>query len=93
MALIINWSPRAKADLQHILTTLEQSDEAQLKKFVEFLDKKIELISAMPEMFQPSRIKQGLRRCVITRNNTLYYHVKNEEIENEEVEIITLCTN
>ena len=94
MALIVNWSPQAKEDLQNIITRMQEAaDEAQLKNFIRFLDKKIELIAAMPEMFPPSRLKHGLRRCVVTRYNTLYYQVKNEEIEYEEVEIIALLNN
>lgn len=91
MAITIRWSAQASDDLERIITYLENTwGEKSIKEFVQTLDQKIQAIAQMPEMYPASGIKKGVRRCVITAHNTLYYRIVNGEIEIEAIEIITI---
>ncbi len=91
MAVTIRWSPQASDDLERIINYLENNwGEKSVKEFVRILDQKIQAIAQMPEMYPASNIKEGVRRCVITKHNALYYRITNNEVEIEAVEIITI---
>lgn len=48
--------------------------------FIKKLDKGIERIKNHPEGFPESEKEKGLRRCVITKQTTLYYRFDSENI-------------
>lgn len=48
--------------------------------FVEKLDSSIEIIKNQPEIFPESKKGKGLRRCVITKQTTLYYRYNSKQI-------------
>ena len=50
------------------------------KEFVEKLDSSIEIIQNQPEIFPKSKKGKGLRKCVITKQTTLYYRYNSERI-------------
>ncbi|UZO79559.1 type II toxin-antitoxin system RelE/ParE family toxin [Aquimarina sp. ERC-38] len=50
-------------------------------KFIEKLDKSIHVIRTNPEAFPKSDKAKGLRRCVITKQTTLYFRYNNKRIE------------
>lgn len=50
------------------------------KEFVEKLDTSINIIKNQPEIFPESKKGKGLRKCVITKQTTLYYRYNSERI-------------
>jgi len=48
--------------------------------FVEKLDSSIEIIKNQPELFPESKKGKGLRKCVITKQTTLYYRYNSKRI-------------
>ncbi|HEX9826473.1 MAG TPA: type II toxin-antitoxin system RelE/ParE family toxin [Flavobacteriaceae bacterium] len=50
------------------------------KEFVEKLDSSIEIIQNQPEIFPKSKKGKGLRKCLITKQTTLYYRYNSERI-------------
>lgn len=50
------------------------------KEFVEKLDSSIEIIKNQPEIFPESKKGKELKKCVITKQTTLYYRYNSERI-------------
>jgi len=48
--------------------------------FVKKLDSSIEIIKNQPEIFPESKKAKGLRKCVITKQTTLYYRYNSKRI-------------
>lgn len=79
-------SKRAKIKLENLLYYLENEWSAKSKTdFIKKLDRSIAQISKLPESCPESNIFTGLYKCVVTRQTTVYYRIKNQKIE-----IITL---
>ena len=49
-------------------------------KFIKKLDKSMGVIKNHPESFPESRKEKGLRKCVITKQTTLFYRFDSEKI-------------
>lgn len=49
-------------------------------KFLERLDAKLEIIKSNPKVFPESEYEQGLRRCVITKQTSILYEIKDDVI-------------
>jgi len=56
--------------------------------FIEKLDSSIEIIKNQPEIFPESKKGKGLRKCVITKQTTIYYRYNSNRIN-----IVTLFDN
>jgi len=79
------WSRRAKADLQGILTYLEENwTEREITIFFKKLDKQISIIQKQPKAF-PATQKNNVRRSVLSSQTTIYY-----DILKDSVRIVTL---
>ncbi len=50
-------------------------------EFIIKLDENIELIKEQPKSFPESEKKKGLRKCVITKQTTLYYRFDSKRIK------------
>ncbi|MFO7790116.1 MAG: type II toxin-antitoxin system RelE/ParE family toxin [Bacteroidales bacterium] len=78
----IIWSPLAEEDLGNILEYL--SKNWNQKVIIQFLNK-IEFvmgqISKTPNQFPVINKKLQIRKCVITKQNSLYYRVTMKQIE------------
>ncbi|MBJ7882981.1 type II toxin-antitoxin system RelE/ParE family toxin [Gelidibacter salicanalis] len=48
--------------------------------FVEKLDSSIEIIKKQPEIFPESKKAKGLKKCVITKQTTLFYRYNSKRI-------------
>ncbi|XCF07011.1 type II toxin-antitoxin system RelE/ParE family toxin [Tamlana crocina] len=57
----------------------EWSDKVK-REFVEKLDSSIEIVKNQPEIFPESKKGKGLRKCVITKQTTLYYRYNSKRI-------------
>ncbi len=82
-------SERAEQNLDGIIQYLETEWSVRVRdKFLELLRTKIEQIKKMPQMYENSSKKKVIRRCVISKQTSLYYRARKEEIE-----IITIQDN
>lgn len=49
--------------------------EREVSVFFRKLDARIQLISTSPLLFPESKIRTGLRKCVVTKFTVIYYHL------------------
>lgn len=76
----IFWTDNALLELDQTLEYLENEWTAtEIRKFSRELDHIIDLISKNPELFQ--KAKNGVRRAVILKLNSLYYRRNGDVIE------------
>ena len=83
------WSKQALNDLESLADYLfshwgEDTGDKYLLRINELVIK----ISTNPKMYPESKIRRGVRRCVISKHNTLYYRVLPHHIE-----VITVFDN
>ena len=79
--LKIFWSERAVRDLENIIHYLEKNwSEKEIKTFLDKLNKAISLISVRPKLFRLTNYKKNLRKCVLTKQTTIYYQEINSQI-------------
>lgn len=64
---------------------VEKWSERVKKEFITKLDSSIKIIKHQPDIFPVSKKSKGLRKCVITKQTTLYYRYNSKRID-----IITL---
>lgn len=89
MALKVTISERAEKNLDDIMLYLEEEWSIRVRdNFRKKLIKAVEQIAKSPELFPSSAIKKNVRRCVVTKQTSLYYRISNQEIE-----IITIQDN
>lgn len=74
-------SKTAERKLNKLFEYLIKKWSVKVKKdFVEKLDASIEIIKNQPEIFPESKKGKGIRKCVITKQTTLYYRYNSERI-------------
>ncbi|SHF05747.1 Plasmid stabilization system protein ParE [Psychroflexus salarius] len=74
-------SKTAQKKLENLFEYLITEWSLKVKKeFVEKLDSSIEIIKTQPEIFPESKKGKKLRRCVITKQTTLYYRFNSKRI-------------
>ncbi len=89
MSKPIEWSPRSKQDYLNLLDYLETKwGEKTIRKFHIRLMSILELIAERPEIYPASAKNKRIRRCVISRQTSLYYQIRRNTIE-----LITLFDN
>ena len=89
MVYEIIFSERASQDLTSILKYLETQWSIKTSfDFVEILEKKITLIRSNPYLYPSFKNNRPVRKCVLNKQVTLYYRIKNHEVQ-----IITLFNN
>ncbi len=77
----IIFSKTSERQLEDLLQYLElKFSVATKKKFVMKFESYVNTIFINPETFSKSQIKHGLRKCVISKQTTLYYRFNNKEI-------------
>ena len=75
------FSSRSKLQLDSLLDYLEiRFSVSSKKKFVLKLDKVIVIIQNDPVTFPKSNNDKAIRKCVISKQTTLYYRYNNQEI-------------
>lgn len=85
----ILWSIKATKDLENIIHYLETNwSEKEIQNFNIKLNKAISLIAARPKLFRATNYRKSLRKCVLTKQTTLYY----QEIDSV-IYIVTLFDN
>lgn len=78
----ILWTDFALSQLESTIKYLEENwTEKELINFSNKLENIISLIAQNPYLFQKSDIKKDIRRVVILSKNTLYYRIKEDNVE------------
>jgi plasmid stabilization system protein ParE len=78
----ITWSPLAESDLSNILDYLGQNWEKKVTaNFIDLTDSFINQISINPKQFPFINKRKGIRKCVLTKHNTLFYRDKRSTVE------------
>lgn len=78
----IFWTDFALSELEKTLEYIEENwSEKELRNLALKIEKTLLLLSHHPNLFQASDIKKEIRRVVVTKQNTLYYRVKDNNIE------------
>ena len=79
--LKIRWTEEATKNLESIIIYLESNwTDKELKKFFQKLEKQFLILSNFPEAYPLSQFKKGVHRCVLTKNVTIFYTVKEDSI-------------
>ena len=78
----ITWSPLAESDFFNILNYLDQNWEKKVAaNFIDLTDSIISQISINPKQFPFIHKRKGIRKCVLTKHNTLFYRDKRSTVE------------
>ena len=78
----IKWSSHAQDDFAKLLDYLEHRwNKNVCLKFISKLDYCIDLIHKNPNQFPYLNAQLQIRKCVVTKQNTLYYRETNSRIE------------
>jgi len=79
-------SKTAEKKLEKLFGYLVEKWSVKVKnEFIQKLDKNIELIRKQPKSSPESEKENGLRKCVITKQTTLYYR-----FDSKKIKIVTL---
>jgi len=82
MPKIIVWSSFAEEDLNRIIEYLLTNWNNQVTlQYVDLVDGLVTQIAIHPKMYPIINKKLRVRKCVITKQNSLYYRVNSERIE------------
>lgn len=77
----IIWTDEALHNLSLIIAYLETNwTEKEIRKFVRRIEKLLELIAIFPEIYPSTNNRKKMRRCVLTKQISLYYKVMKREI-------------
>jgi plasmid stabilization system protein ParE len=77
----IIWSPLAENDFNSILDYLQKNwDDKVVLDFVEITERLIAQISINPKQFPLIDKVKNVRKCVLTKHNTLFYRDIQENI-------------
>lgn len=60
---------------------LEQFGKKKAKKVYQQIENMLEKIASMPEMFPVSKKKLGLRKCVFSKQTSIYYRINDGYVE------------
>jgi plasmid stabilization system protein ParE len=75
-------SKRAKTKLENLFLFLETEWSLSVKnEFIKNLDHALQIIQNNPESFAKTAVLKGVHKCVVTRQNTLYYRFTESSIE------------
>jgi len=82
MTKLIIWSPLSETDLEVILEYLAEDWNGKVAiRFLDKIEHLLEQISINPEQFPLVNKKRKVRKCVITRHNTIFYRENEGYVE------------
>jgi plasmid stabilization system protein ParE len=75
-------SERAEKNLDRIIKYLEENWSEKVKNnFIKKLNNEVNHLRVNPYINQASDLKNGVRRCFITKHNSMYYQIKENNVE------------
>jgi plasmid stabilization system protein ParE len=78
----IHYTTRASLDQQKLYDyLLEKWGIQTVKKLDAMIEQNLNLIALQPDMFPAAGKKTSIRRCVISKQTSLYYRVRERHIE------------
>jgi len=78
----IIWSPLSEKDFENILDYLKSNwDKKVVEKFIDITDQLIYQISIKPKQYPIINKSKRIRKCVITKHNTLFYRDRKDFID------------
>ncbi|MDD2797066.1 MAG: type II toxin-antitoxin system RelE/ParE family toxin [Bacteroidales bacterium] len=78
----IVWSILASSDFNQILDYLFQKWNSQIAiHFIDLVDNQLQTIAHRPKLYPEINKKKKVRKCVVTKHNTLYYRETSNKIE------------
>ncbi len=76
------WSLAAEGDLEDVLDFLNKKWSSRIAlQFLKKVENVIDLISEDPKLFPLIHKKLGVRKCVLTKQNSLFYRENKRNIE------------
>jgi len=85
----IEWSEQATRNFDDIVQLLSTSwNDKVVTNFVQSIDKELIHIKTFPYAFPATTQKEEVRRCVVSKINTIYYTVRKTTIY-----IVAICDN
>ena len=82
MALKVFWSPEADQELDTIFDyLLAEWNKKVVSTFARRIDSCIKTISEFPDSYPVTNKRKKLHRCILSKQSSLFYRVKNNEIE------------
>ncbi|MGH9948515.1 MAG: type II toxin-antitoxin system RelE/ParE family toxin [Pyrinomonadaceae bacterium] len=76
------WTDHALDQLSQTVLYLEENfTEREIQKLADRIEIVLRLVSENPRLFQESDYLKGVRRALVTKNNSLYYRVTDNRIE------------
>lgn len=79
---IIIWSPLAENDLDNILGYLNKNWSNKIAlRFINIIDEVLRQIAINPKQFPIINKNLKVRKCVVTKHNSLFYLQNNNRIE------------
>jgi len=78
----IIWAPLAESDLAAILEYLDKNwDSKVAAKFIDLTENLIDQISINPKQYPIIFKKKRIRKCVLTKHNSLFYRDSGSQVE------------
>jgi plasmid stabilization system protein ParE len=78
----IVWSPLSQTDFEKVLDYLHESWNEQVAlNFLADIEKILTQISKQPKQFPLVNKKMKVRKCVVSKHNTIFYREKRECLE------------
>lgn len=78
----IIWSSLAENDFVKILEYLQENwEEKVINKFIEKIELVIHQIAINPSQYSIINKSKKIRKCVLSKHNTLFYKVSNQSID------------
>lgn len=82
MSKQIIWSPLSESDFAKILQyLLDNWDEKVAVQFIDLTENILEQIATNPRQFPVIFKKKKIRKCVLTKHNTMFYRVNKTQID------------
>lgn len=79
--LKIKWSLEAVQNLDSIIAYLEENwTHKEISKFITKFEKQLSIISTFPFAYPISKKKKNVHRCVMSKNITVYYTIREETV-------------
>jgi plasmid stabilization system protein ParE len=81
MSRKVDISKTAQKKLDNLFNYLIENWSTKVKnEFVQKLDNSIKTIKNQPEAFPESTLRNGLRKCVITKQTTMFYRFNSSRV-------------